>query len=470
METVKNQFGIEEVLEFLSRNGKIKVDDVLSDMSRERRQQLLQKHHTRRIWQATDGRWCTHVIDPETKKRRKIAKTRLEDLEQYLAEFYDFADEQEKNLEWTLEKLYPEWLEFKKKHTQAWNYILKIEGDWKKYYVGTRIITIPLTKLTKLQLDEWAHSLIKDYDMSKNTYYNTTVIMRQALVYAVDLGIIPISPFSLVKIDGRRMFRKAKKKPSAVMVFSKEEQQKITRMAWEDYRNEVKLRVLAPLCLLFQLQTGVRIGEAVAVKFSDIETPDYIHIQRMLRRDEGNKIIPHTKTDCGDRQVLLTSEAKGIIAEARRYMKEHEIQSEFIFSIEDKPITAYCVHTLYQKYCRRLGIVDGNNKPLKSSHTSRRTFISALLDEGVNINTVREMAGHASEKTTLGNYCYDRKVEAEKRAKFEAALCLNRQDETNGNDERKQEANAAILPFDYTRIRSRHESGNADDQKPDLTG
>lgn len=437
METNNNIFGVEELLEFLSRDGRINVDDVLSTMNKERRQQLLQKHHTHKIWEATDGRWCTHIIDPQTKKRRKIAKTRLDDLEQYLAEFYGFADGQERNLKCTLEKLYPKWLEFKKKHTKAGNYILKIEGDWKKYYVGTPIISIPLAKLTKLQLDEWAHDLINDYDMTKNTYYNTTVIMRQALVYAVERGIIPSSPFSLVKIDGKRMFRKPKKKPDKVMVFSKEEQQEITKMAWEDYRNEVKLRVLAPLCLLFQLQTGVRIGEAVALKFSDIETPDYIHIQRMLRRDEGNKIIPHTKTDCGDRQVLLTSEAKEIVAEARRYMKEHEIQSEFIFSIEDKPITAYCVHTLYQKYCRRLGIVDGNNKPLKSSHTSRRTFISALLDEGVNINTVREMAGHSSEKTTLGNYCYDRKVEAEKRAKFEKALCLNRQEETDGNDDSK---------------------------------
>ena len=34
---------------------------------------------------------------------------------------------------------------------------------------------------------------------------------------------------ALVIVD--EMFRKAKKKPSAVMVFSKEEQQKITRMA-----------------------------------------------------------------------------------------------------------------------------------------------------------------------------------------------------------------------------------------------
>ncbi|WP_207657693.1 hypothetical protein [Faecalicatena contorta] len=38
------------------------------------------------------------------------------------------------------------------------------------------------------------------------------VIMRQGLDYAIDLGIIEMNPFSLVKVDGKRLFRKVKKK------------------------------------------------------------------------------------------------------------------------------------------------------------------------------------------------------------------------------------------------------------------
>ena len=45
--------------------------------------------------------------------------------------------------------------------------------------------------------------LIKDYDMTKNQYYNVTTIMRQALSYAVDLEIIEENPFLSVKIDGK---------------------------------------------------------------------------------------------------------------------------------------------------------------------------------------------------------------------------------------------------------------------------
>ncbi len=93
-----------------------------------------------------------------------------------------------------------------------------------------------------------------------------------------------------------------------------------------------------------------------------------------------------------------------------------------IFSMDGKPISEYSVQELYRKYCRKLGIWNEEHQKYKNSHAARRTFISALIDEGVNINTVRQTAGHASEKTTLKNYTFDRASESEKIRKFEAAL------------------------------------------------
>lgn len=412
---MEQQFTEKEVLAFLMDNGKIKSDDVIEEMNKIQREKLLNERHPYKIWQSTDGRWRTYIATENAAMNRKLViKTSKVVLEEFLIEHYQLD---EKSRGYTLRTFYPEWLEYKRLLTTAEPYITRINTDWKKYYLDTKIIDIPLKKLDKLTLDTWAHRLIKDYQMTKNQYYNCTVIMRQALLYAVDRGIIPSSPFAGVVIDGKRLFRKVKKKMDSRQVFSKTEVKEITEMAWDDFYNHVKVYELAPLAVLFQLQTGVRIGEACAVKYEDIENPDYIHIQRMWRRDT-REVVEHTKTDCGDRQIPLTSAAKKIIQAAQERQQELKVDSEYIFSIDENPLIDRAIATLYTKYCKKMGIIK------KSSHTSRRTFISALIDEQVSINTVRQVAGHSSEKTTLRNYTFDRSSEVERLEKFEKALAF----------------------------------------------
>lgn len=387
-------------------------------MRKKQKEEILRKHPYS-IWQGKDGRWRTHVSDITQKSGRKlVVKSTEEKIYEALDTYYQNTDEAAHRASITLRKLYPQWLEYKKLHTRAESYISRIDTDWRTYYLDTEIIDIPIKKLDKLTLDMWAHKLIQDYDMTKNKYYNVTVIMRQALEYAVDVGLIPSNPMSQVKIDGKRMFRKVKKKPDATQVFSKEELDLIFPMAWEDFKNHTKVYELAPLAFLFQFQTGLRIGELCAVRYEDIETPNYIHIQRMLRRDT-NQVVEHTKTEYGDRQVLLTETAKKIIACAKARQEELGVDSEgYIFSINGKPILARVIDDLYKKYCKKAGIIQ------KSSHKARKTYISSLLDAQVNINTIREMVGHADERTTLGNYCFDRKAEDEKKILIEKALSI----------------------------------------------
>ena len=315
-----------------------------------------------------------------------------------------------------METFYPTWLKYKALHTNSETYVSRIDSDWKAYYVGTKIIKEPLRKLDKLALDVWAHELIKTHSMTKTQYYNCTVIIRQALDYAADLKLILENPFKYVKIDGKRMFRKVKKKPDATQVYLTAEECAITRLAWKDYHTHKAMYDLAPLAIPFLFQTGLRIGELCAVRYEDIESPDYIHVQRMYNKDT-KKVIEHTKTDCGDRQVILTQKAKEIIRTARSRQKEVGADSTgYIFSMDGKPVPQYAVAYRFRKYCKEYGTM------VKSSHKVRKTYISALLDAHVNINTVRELVGHSDERTTLKNYCFDRNTEAEKREKVEKAL------------------------------------------------
>lgn len=401
---------------FLVENGIIDIGDVQNAMTKKHREALL-KQHPFDIYRGKDGRYRTYVKD-ETNGygRRMIVKSHKEDLLDYLVNFYEKQEKDTSIRDYTLERIYPDWKSHKEIHTTAKNYIRRIHNDWEKYYVGTDIIKKPLKSLTKLQLDEWAHKLIQDNSMTKKQYYNATIIMRQSLDYAVALGIITENPFSAVHIDGKRMFRRVKKKADATQVYLKNEVEPIYKMAWEDFYSPNKLKnKLTPLAILFQFQTGVRIGELCVVRYSDIEDDQHLHIQRMYRY-ETHEVVEHTK-NFEDRKVLLTSSARQIIETARAYQKEHGYSTDgYIFSEDNTPLAPWSVAYLYNKYCDHLGIMR------KSSHKTRKTYISALIDGKVNINTIREMVGHADERTTFNNYCFDRSTEEEKVNLIENAL------------------------------------------------
>ena len=372
-------------------NGIIDLDSVIFAMTKKE----IKEKHPYKIYQGKDGRWRTYIPAENDYGRKMIVKPTEKELCDILKKLYENDEE-------TLRTLYPKWLEYKRLHTTAPTYIVRIEADWTKFYLGSDIIGIPIRKLDKIKLDEFLHRLIKDNNMTKNCYYNATVIIRQALDYAVDLGIISTNPMTLVKIDGRRMFRKVQKKPDETQVFSLTEYHDLIEIAKEDFETTKSKHPLAPLAFIFQMQTGIRLGEVCTVKYSDIEKTNYIHIQRMLR-DNNGEVVEHTKTNCGDRLVPLTDLAKEVIE-----MSKKKSGGVYIFSEGPECIPKHAITNLYRKYCNMAGI------NFRSSHKSRKTYISALIDANVNINTIRKIVGHADERTTLGNYCFDRKSEREK--------------------------------------------------------
>ena len=58
------------------------------------------------------------------------------------------------------------------------------------------------------------------------------------------------------------------------------------------------------------------------------------------------------------------------------------------------------------------------------SQEQGKPLFPLFLDGKVNLNTVREIAGHADERTTLGCYCYDRNNELEKKNLITRALAV----------------------------------------------
>lgn len=397
---------IGSLLQFLAQKANIDLGDAKLEMKRREKEKTVLSVHPYKITNSNE-KWMTYIKDDTKKeKRKKVVKNSREELIDALFDHYKHPGKKAI----TLERIFPEWLRFKGLHV-AETYVSRLETAWNKYYDGTKITTVPLKSLTKLRLDEWIHALIKKHNLTKTEYFNMSIIMRQCLDYAVEKDYIKENLFRKVHVDGRRVFRRTPKKRSSSQVFTDDEVKQIYEYAMRDYKSGDLIYELSPLAVIFMFQTGLRISEVCALRYEDVEE-DRIHVQRMYQRDT-KKVLDRTKGTFQDRYVFLTPESRKIINLAKRRQWERGVSADgYIFSVNDEPCSCSSIAQRFRNYCKWMGTEH------KSSHKARKTFVSAALDGGINLNTVREAVGHQDERTTLQSYLYDRSGDEEVKTKF----------------------------------------------------
>lgn len=126
--------------------------------------------------------------------------------------------------------------------------------------------------------------------------------------------------------------------------------------------------------------SGLRVSELMHLRVTDIDSANMrIHIRR------GKGGAPRTAILSKSNLLLL-----------REYWKEYR-PKEWLFPGQDpkKPLHNRTAQHVYNDAVKRAGIVDGG-----SMHTLRHSFATHLLNRGENINTIRELMGHASLTST----------------------------------------------------------------------
>ena len=188
--------------------------------------------------------------------------------------------------------------------------------------------------------------------------------------------IIDVNP-----VEGVRRPQSIPKHPR--LGFSDEEVNRIL----DSHSTETLQGLSTKAILSFLLYTGCRISEALAVKVSDIE--DRGNLKVVVIRGKGEKIrtLPlHPK---------LLKVIMELVDRRRKEPKDYLFTRVKGHGPGNEPMRRQSVGELLKATLRRLQL-DQN----RSLHSSRRTVISNLLENGARIESVAELAGHANINTT----------------------------------------------------------------------
>ncbi len=190
----------------------------------------------------------------------------------------------------------------------------------------------------------------------------------------------------------------------------------------------------ASLGVLLLFCTGLRVGELVAIRTSNIYD-DYIWIEEEEQRDyiisidekiqklkctyNGTK-VGKAKTSASFRKVDLTNEAKQIIEMVRNANKENGFKDEdFLFVNATQRMQENTILKRIYKFCDEPFIEK------RSPHKVRKTFASILVNDGImDISEVAQLLGHVSEQTLINHYLYPTKSSETRRERLEKALAM----------------------------------------------
>lgn len=380
------------VLQEALSSGILDIDSVLDTLMSTKREKILKMHPYTITPPTTDkGRWQTYYKDKAGKRKIIRAQTK-EGLLDKLIPIY-FSDS---HLDKTFYGLYEEWLEYKATVTNSPNTIKRHKQHYLKYFETSSLHNKKIQKIDELLLEQECNRIVKEFNLTRKEWCNAKTILNGMFDYAMRKKYLTENLMNKVQILVK--FKQIVRKTGKTETYNSEELAEINRFLDCQYEETQDASFLA---VKVNFLLGLRVGELVALKWSDLCDANHIHIVREEIRDQTDnsyEVVEHTKTN-RDRFVVVVPKALAIL-------NRIEKQGEYIFMRNGERITAIRIATILRKYANYQGV------RIKSSHKMRKTYASNLNACGVPLDCIREMLGHSSLNTTLG-YIYNPLTEKE---------------------------------------------------------
>lgn len=285
-------------------------------------------------------------------------------------------------------------------------HILPVFGNYKLDKLTTPII--------QQQVNKWADKANKGEKGAYANYSFLNNINRRILQYGVTMQAIQHNPARDVIIP-----RKQQNKEHKVKFFSNQELKQfldyledLDQSSYENFFDYVLYKTL--------LASGCRIGEALALEWSDIDLKKgTISISKTLNRYQETNT---PKSKAGLREIDID---KATVSLLKQYKKRQQVQSWQLGRSEGIVFTPFTTKYAYACLLRKRLQYHFKNAgvPDISFHGFRHTHATIMLYAGIEAKDLQYRLGHSNISMTLNTYVHATKEGAKKAVSiFEAAI------------------------------------------------
>lgn len=285
-------------------------------------------------------------------------------------------------------------------------HILPVFGNYKLDKLTTPII--------QQQVNKWADKANKGEKGAYANYSFLNNINRRILQYGVTMQVIQHNPARDVIIP-----RKQQNKEHKVKFFNNQELKQfldyledLDQSSYENFFDYVLYKTL--------LASGCRIGEALALEWSDIDLKKgTISISKTLNRYQETNT---PKSKAGLREIDID---KATVSLLKQYKKRQQVQSWQLGRSEGIVFTPFTTKYAYacllrkrlQSHFKAAGVPD------ISFHGFRHTHATIMLYAGIEAKDLQYRLGHSNISMTLNTYVHATKEGAKKAVSiFETAI------------------------------------------------